>query len=251
MMLAIMTFPFESLSGDKRTLGLVFAVLIGIAFGFVLERAGFGNAHKLVGQFYGREMAVLKVMFTAVVTAMLGVVILSAIPVTVDGEMRTLLDLRSVQLNYPTYLWPMIVGGVILGAGFVTSGYCPGTSWVAAASGKLDGLAAVGGVVLGGMVYAEVERALAAFPNSGVLGAFTIPTWLHLPAPVVAAGVVAIAIAAFVGAEKIEKIMGGQAEASGRGPARKVVFTSLVALAIVALVTLGLPVGSAALHLGH
>jgi uncharacterized membrane protein YedE/YeeE len=137
MMLAMMTFPFDSLSDDQRTLGLAFAVFIGLAFGFVLERSGFGNAHKLVGQFYGKEMAVLKVMFTAVVTAMLGVVILSAIPVTIDGHVRGLLDVRSVQFNYPTFLWPMIVGGVVLGAGFVTSGYCPGTSWVAAASGKL------------------------------------------------------------------------------------------------------------------
>ncbi len=135
-------------------------------------------------------------MFTAVVTAMLGVVILSAIPVTVDGEVRGLLDLRSVQFNYPTYLWPMILGGVVLGAGFVMSGYCPGTSWVAAASGKLDGLATVGGVVLGGLVYAEAEQALAAFPNSGKLGTLTLPQWLHLPAPVVAAAVVALSIAA-------------------------------------------------------
>jgi hypothetical protein len=208
----------------------------------VLERSGFGNAHKLVGQFYGKEMAVLKVMFTAVVTAMLGVVILSAIPVTIDGHVRGLLDVRSVQFNYPTYLWPMIVGGVVLGAGFVTSGYCPGTSWVAAASGKLDGLATVGVVVLGGLVYAETERAMAAFPNSGKLGTFTLPQWLHLPAPVVAAAVVALSITAFIGGEKIEKTLGGPA--SGPGPARKAVFTSLVALAIVAIATLGLPLAS-------
>jgi hypothetical protein len=244
MTLATLAFPFESLSDEQRALGLAIAVLIGIAFGFVLERAGFGNAHKLVSQFYGKEMGVLKVMFTAVVTAMLGVVILSAIPVNVDGEVRGLLDLPSVQFNYPTYLWPMIVGGLVLGAGFVMSGYCPGTSWVAAASGKLDGLAAVGGVVLGGLVYAEVEGALGSFPNSGKLGTFTLPQWLHLPAPIVASVVVAIAIGAFVGGEKIEKILGG--DATGPSRARKAVFTSLVVLAIVAIATLGLPSASAA-----
>ncbi len=121
MMLATMAFPFESLSDDQRTLGLAFAVLIGIAFGFVLERSGFGNAHKLVGQFYGKEMFVLKVMFTAVVTAMLGVVILFALPVTVDGEVRGLLDLRSVQFNYPTYLWRSLSGT----ASRRCSGICP------------------------------------------------------------------------------------------------------------------------------
>ena len=48
------------------------ALIIGMAFGFVLERAGFGSSRKLAGIFYFRDMTVLKVMFTAVITAMLG-----------------------------------------------------------------------------------------------------------------------------------------------------------------------------------
>jgi hypothetical protein len=110
-----------------------------------------------------------------------------------------------VQFGYPTYLWPMVLGGLVLGAGFVTSGYCPGTSWVAAASGKLDGLATIGGVVVGGVLYAELEPAMGAFPNSGRLGVLTLPQWLGLPAPVVAALVVAMAIGAFAAASRIER----------------------------------------------
>ncbi len=189
-------FPFESLGDAHRTLGLGLAVLFGLGFGFVLERAGFGRAQKLVGQFYGSDMTVLKVMFTAIVTAMIGAVILSG---------AGLLDLEVVQLKYPTYLWPMIAGGLLLGAGFVVAGYCPGTSVVAAASGKLDGLATVGGVMLGSLAYAELEPAMGAFPNSGRLGVFTLPQWLHLPAALVVIVVAAIAAAAFLGATWIER----------------------------------------------
>jgi membrane protein required for beta-lactamase induction len=203
-------FPFESLTDERRTLGLALAVLFGAAFGFVLERAGFGRAQKLVGQFYGYDMTVLKVMFTGIVTAMVGVVVLSGVG---------LLDLETVLFGYPTFLWPMIVGGFVLGAGFVISGYCPGTSIVATASGKLDGLATVGGVVVGGVLYAELEPAMGAFPNSGRLGAFTLPQWLGLPAPVVAALVAVLAVAMFAAGTKVEKLVNARGKAAPPPPA--------------------------------
>jgi hypothetical protein len=226
---------FESLSGNPRTAGLLVAVVVGIAFGFVLERAGFGRAQKLVGQFYGTDMTVLKVMFTAIAAAMLGAVILSGVGV---------LDLEAVQFNYPVFLWPMVVGGLVLGAGFVMSGYCPGTSFVATASGKLDGLATVIGVIAGSLVYAEVEPKLGGFQNSGRLGAFTLAKWLHLPPAAVAAIVVAVAIGAFVGAEKIERLVSGQAAA--RAPARRWVFAGLAALGVAAIATLAFPAATSA-----
>ena len=77
-----MTFPFTALSDAARQEGLVVAVLIGIAFGFVLERAGFGRADKLAAQFYLRDMRVFKVMFSAIVTAMLGLTIASGLGLT-------------------------------------------------------------------------------------------------------------------------------------------------------------------------
>lgn len=154
-----MIFSFESLSDERRALGLGVAVAVGIAFGLVQERTGFGRAQKLVGQFYGGDMTVFKAMFSAIVTAMLGTVVLSGVG---------LLDLRAVELNYPTFLWPTIAGGLLLGVGFIVSGYCSGTSWVAAASGKLDGLVTVLGVALGGLAYAELEPAMrGARPSHG------------------------------------------------------------------------------------
>jgi uncharacterized protein len=232
-----MTFPisyladFDSLAGNPRAVGLGVAVAVGIVFGFVLERAGFGRAQKLVGQFYGRDMTVLKVMFTGIASAMLGVVILSGFGV---------LDLEAVQFNYPTFLWPMIVGGLVLGVGFVVSGYCPGTSFVATASGKLDGVATVLGVVAGSLVYAEVEPRLGGFQNSGKMGVFTLSKWLHLPPAVIAALVVAMALGSFVAAEKLERRVSGQA-APTPTRSRRWVFAALAALGVIAIATLAFP----------
>jgi len=193
-----MIFPFDSLSDERRALGLGVAVVVGIAFGFVQERSGFGRAQKLVGQFYGYDMTVFKVMFTAIVTAMLGTVVLSGLG---------LLELRAVEFNYPTFLWPMIVGGLVLGVGFIVSGYCPGTSFVAAASGKLDGFVTVLGVVLGTLVYAETEPAMGGFQNSGKLGGFFLYQWLHVPRPLLAVIIAVLAVAAFAGASRIERLV--------------------------------------------
>lgn len=200
-------FPIQSLYGEHRVLGLALAVVLGIAFGFVLERGGLGRVQKLVGQFYGNDMTVLRVLFTAIVTAMVGAVILSALGV---------LDLPFVQARYPTFLWPMIVGGIVLGAGFVVSGYCPGTSVVAVASGKLDALAAIGGMTLGGLAYAELETAMGAFTRSGSLGPFALPEWLGLPAPAVAAAVAALALGAFLLAGRVERLVADRRRAPAR-----------------------------------
>jgi uncharacterized membrane protein YedE/YeeE len=192
-----MIFPFESLASTQRELGLLVAVGIGFAFGFVLERAGFGRAQKLVAQFELTDMAVLRVMFTAVVTAAIGSSLLAA---------AGLLDLRAVTINYPSYLWPMVVGGLLVGAGFVTSGYCPGTSVVAAASGKLDGALTVLGVMLGSGLYAEAQPWLGGFHDSGKLGSLFLYQLLHLPPLALALLVAAAAALAFRGAGAIERL---------------------------------------------
>lgn len=192
-----MIFPTDLLSQDALTpVSLLGAVVIGVAFGFVLERAGFGRAQKLVAQFYLTDMAVFRVMFTAVVTAAVGSSLLAAVG---------LLDLKAVTINYPTFLWPMVAGGLLVGAGFVISGYCPGTSVVAAASGKLDGLLTVAGVVIGMIGYAEIQPALAAFHESGKLGGVFLYKLVHLPPLALAAVIAVAAIGCFIGAGKIER----------------------------------------------
>lgn len=124
---------------------LVIALLAGIGFGFTLEQAGFSSTKKLVGLFYGYDFTVLKVFFTAGITAMIGVLLL--------GHFG-LLDLSLIYVN-PTFLKSALLGGAIMGLGFVIGGFCPGTSVCAASIGKLDGLAFVFGSGLGVLVFIE------------------------------------------------------------------------------------------------
>jgi hypothetical protein len=241
-----MTFPFWSLSAESRELGLVVGVLIGFGFGFVLERAGFGRAPKLAAQFYGTDMTVLKVMFGAIVTAMLGLVLFSGLGLV---DLRPLADYATSS----TFLWPMIVGGFVLGVGFIVSGYCPGTSMVALASGKVDGLMAVLGVVAGQVIWTGIEHfpAIARLQNASDLGHLYLYDLLHLPpragAAIVALAVAAMAIGAFLAAEKVEHLLARPA--AGPAPARSTrsaVFAGFAACAVAGLAALALPTGGAA-----
>src|SRR6266542_943440 len=202
-----MTFPIF----PAHELGLVFAVASGFGFGFVLERAGFGRAQKLVTQFYGYDMGVFKVMFTAVATAMLVIVVASAAGLT---DFKLLAD----HVTSETFLVPFVVGGMLVGMGFVMSGYCPGTSYVAMASGKLDGLVTVAGTIVGQVIWSELEwlPGFARFHDATRLGNLYLWDLLHLPAragpAIVAVAVLAVAIGGFIGAEKVEKLLASRAD---------------------------------------
>ncbi len=190
-----MNAPFFKfgLFGDEAS--LIVAFVIGIGFGFFLERAGFGSARKLTDQFYFKDMAVFRVMFTAIVTAMLGLFYLSAVG---------WVDLSLVYIQ-PTYLWPQIVGGLLLGVGFIVGGYCPGTSIVAIATGKLDALVFVAGVFAGIFAIGEAWPAIAGFAESSNLGRLTLPDLFHLPFGLLVFLVVLMAVGGFWGAGALER----------------------------------------------
>lgn len=190
-----MNAPFYPMGAFGDGASLAVAFVLGIGFGFFLERAGFGSARKLVSQFYLNDMAVLKVMFTAIITAMTGLWALAHFG---------LLDPDLLALT-PTNLWPQVVGGLVLGAGFLIGGYCPGTSIVAAVSGALDGVGFVAGVLLGTYFVGESWPLLQGFAASSDLGTLTLPEVLHLPPGAVVALVLAMAIGAFVAAQAIER----------------------------------------------
>lgn len=171
------------------------ALVIGIAFGFALERAGLGSARKLVGQFYGRDFAVLKVMFSALVVAMLGVFWL--------GRFGWL-DVDALYVPQ-TFVVPQAVGGLMFGAGLVTAGLCPGTACVSAATGRIDGVFVLLGL-LGGMVGVGLLLVhFRAFYESTARGAWTLPEWLGLAQGTVVAAVVVLALVAFAVSEWFER----------------------------------------------
>ncbi|MBI4427814.1 MAG: YeeE/YedE family protein [Ignavibacteriales bacterium] len=179
--------------GDDTS--LVFAFIIGIGFGFFLERAGFGSATKLASQFYGHDLTVFKVMFTAIITAMLGLFWLAWLGV---------LDLSRV-LVLPTYLTPQLIGGLVFGAGFVSGGYCPGTCAVAAATGKMDGWIHLGGMLAGILVFGELFPVLSSFYASSPMGEATLDQYFGLPYGATVFLVVLLALLGFYAAERIEK----------------------------------------------
>ena len=183
------------LFGDSFS--LVVAFLVGIGFGFFLERAGFGSARKLAAQFYLTDMAVFKVMFTAIVTAMLGLFYLGWIG---------FLDLSLVYIT-PTYLLPQVAGGLILGVGFVIGGYCPGTSCVAASTGRIDGFVYLAGLVAGIFVFGEAFPLLKGFYNATPMGRVTLPELFHIPYGLIVFAVALMAVGGFAGATWVEKMM--------------------------------------------
>jgi hypothetical protein len=226
--------PIQALLNEYRELGLVIGVAIGFGFGFVLERAGFGNARKLAAQFYLHDMTVFKVMFGAIITAMLGAVIVSGL----GWADLTLMSESAVSY---TYLWPMLVGGLVLGAGFVISGYCPGTSVVGMASGSIDAAFAFGGIVLGSVLYGEIFPLIADFHVSSEKGFFFLYDWLNISAPILAAVIAVMALAMFVGAEKVEKIFQKKRGIdTGQKHSRTYAFATVIGLVLLASGTLAL-----------
>jgi uncharacterized protein len=161
-----MMFPLTSSIEFSLGTELAIAVALGIGFGFALERAGFGSARKLTAVFYLYDMAVVKVMFSAVVAAMVGLFALSALG---------LLDMAELYVE-PTNLWAQGIGGLLFGAGFLIGGYCPGTSMAAIATGRKDGLVFALGMLAGVYAYAEFTPQLDDWYKATALGELTLPS---------------------------------------------------------------------------
>lgn len=174
---------------------LTMALVLGVAFGWTLERAGLGSARKLAGQFYLSDFTVFKVMFSAILTAMLGTFWLGRLGV---------IDLAAIYVP-ETFLLPQVAGGLVFGAGFVVSGLCPGTSCVAAATGRGDGLVAVAGVFAGVLLTGLAVPRLEPFFSGTARGVLTLPDALHLPYGVVVLGIVAMALGGFRIVERLER----------------------------------------------
>jgi len=191
-----MNGPIAIVHNWSEGLNLVVAFLIGIGFGFFLEQGGFGNSRKLALQFYFRDMTVFKVMFTAIITAMAGLIFFSAFG---------WIDMELVSLN-PTYAWSGIVGGLVMGVGFAVGGYCPGTGIVGLATLKTDALFYLAGILGGIFIFGEAESWLHHFFYSGFWGdRLTLPQVLGIPAGVVGFAVIVMALLCFWGAELLEK----------------------------------------------
>ncbi len=228
-----MNAPFYKFDafGDTAALGVAFA--IGLGMGWFLERAGFGSATKLAKQFYFRDLAVLKVMFTAIVTAMVGLFLAAELG---------WVDLSLMYLQ-PTVLWANVVGGLLLGVGFIIGGLCPGTSVVSVATGRIDALLFVLGVLASQFLVGEAWPLFAGISEAGEMGQITLPGLLGVPYGLVVLAVVLMAAGAFVAAEWAEVRIGGVERAGqpllGAGwrarNAPRVLLASLAGLALLGM----------------
>lgn len=204
----------------------VIAFLVGIGFGFALEQAGFSSTRKLVGLFYGYDFTVLKVFFTAGVTAMTGVLLFGHLGI---------LDLSILYIN-PTFIWPALIGGVIMGLGFILGGFCPGTSLCAFAVGRIDAFAFVGGSILGIFAFTEGYPLIEELYMAGSIGAPTMDEMLGISPELFGILLTIIAVVAFFFTSKIEDAVNHTKTVVPKSRQIKYGVTALVPLLVILVV---------------
>jgi hypothetical protein len=89
----------------------IIAVVLGIGFGFSLNKAGLTKYHKIANQFRFTDMTILKYMITAICVAMTGLYIFRGLG----------------WITFPTvpatYIVGNLIGGLIFGVGMALAGY--------------------------------------------------------------------------------------------------------------------------------
>jgi hypothetical protein len=173
----------------------IFALVIGIAFGYILESSGFSSSRKLAGVFYGYDFAVLKVFFTAALVSSIGILYL---------DYMGYLDLGALYVH-PTYLKGALIGGGIMGLGFIMGGFCPGTSICAAAIGKIDALVYVGGILIGIFLFSELFSRFEPWYAGGFMGYITIMDAFEISPYIFVFGFTLLAVLSFVIADIVRK----------------------------------------------
>ncbi|MCG8388992.1 MAG: YeeE/YedE family protein [Cytophagales bacterium] len=190
--------PIIPINDISTEINFLIAFLVGLGFGFALEQAGFSSSRKLAGMFYGYDTVVLKVFFTAAITAMLGLVFLNYFE---------LIDLGVVYIN-EYYIESAIIGGVIMGLGFIVGGFCPGTSVCAAAIGKIDAIAFLGGSFLGILAFGETYPLWENIYMKNYLGGVKLSDAIGISDGLLVFGVIAAAVVMFWIGEWAEKRFG-------------------------------------------
>ena len=149
---------------------MIAPLVIGVAFGWTLQRAELSHYERILGVFLLRDLTVLRFLMTALVTSAIGILLLETLGIAVHVPIPT------------TCVAGNLVGGAIFGVGMALSGFCPGTIAAGAGEGRLDTLVAGGlGLLVGAVVYGLVyERLMPALASTLRLGEVTLPELLHV-----------------------------------------------------------------------
>jgi uncharacterized protein len=169
---------------------LLYGLLTGALFGFLLQKARVIRYDKQVGALRLVDMTIVKFMFSAILTGMVGIYLLH--------------DLGLVKLAFkPTILWTNIFGGLVFGAGWGLLGYCPGTALGALGEGRRDALWGILGMLLGGAFFAELYPLIGRSPLVRLnLGYITVPQLLGVNHWIVIIPFVAVGLLLFRWFEK-------------------------------------------------
>lgn len=190
-----MTGPLIPMEMIPEAWNNVIAVLLGMGFGFTLEASGFSSSRKIMGTFFGYDFVVLRVFFTAGITAMSGIIYF---------DYMGWMDASMLYIN-PYYVTSAIVGGIVMGGGFALGGFCPGTSFCGVAIGKIDAILFTAGLFIGIFIFSEFYPVLSTMYNSENLGDLKIYEMLGMRKTVFAFLLVLAAVGMFYGAGFIEK----------------------------------------------
>ena len=142
---------------------LIYGLVIGILFGFFLQKARVIRYDKQLGALRLIDMTIVKFMVSSILVGMVGVYLL--------------LDIGWVKLSLKsTNLGGNIIGGLIFGLGWGLLGYCPGTSAGALGEGRWDALWGILGMIAGAAIFAEIFPILKrSVLTWGDFGKITLP----------------------------------------------------------------------------
>lgn len=146
---------------------LILGLVIGMAFGAILQLGGAASYHKIMGSLLLKDMDIIKLILMAIAVGTVGIYALD------------LVDLAKMDIK-PTYVVGIIVAGLIFGVGFAVAGYCPGTCVVASAAGKTDAIVTVIGGLVGALLYSLVYPAMRPLIEVTNYGEITLADLFHI-----------------------------------------------------------------------
>jgi uncharacterized membrane protein YedE/YeeE len=154
---------------------LLLGLIIGMAFGAIIQLGGASTYHKILGSLLLKDMDIIKLILMAIAVGTVGIYALD------------LVDMANMSIK-PTYVVGIAIAGLIFGVGFAVAGYCPGTCIVASAEGKTDAIVTVLGGLAGALLYSIAYPAFRGLIEVTNYGAVTVPSvfdinglWIAIP----------------------------------------------------------------------
>ncbi len=155
---------------NNQNLQKIIGLLIGIGFGFCLQKGGVTSYDTIIGQLLLTDFTVVKVMVSAMIVGMIGIHVMKSL---------NLIDFHTFKGS----IGSSAIGGLIFGIGFALLGYCPGTVAGAIGQGQMDALlGGAVGILIGTGLFAHFYPVInEKILSIGQFPVETIPEFIHLP----------------------------------------------------------------------